>query len=96
MIWVRDWIVFSFFMDMPPMRPQNAVLEVLDTIELPGSRQCNGILFFEDCTRIQIVTFKNSQYVGEKALVVPAELDRKLRAYMQIVRPAFGKHSFFI
>ncbi len=26
--WLRDWLIFSFFVDMPPMRPQNAHLQV--------------------------------------------------------------------
>lgn len=76
------------------MRPQNAILEVLDTVEIPGSRQHNGLLFFQDCIRLQIVTFKNSQYVGEKARILPSTLEQKLRAYMRIVRPAFGLYSF--
>lgn len=26
--WLRNWIVFSLFIDIPPMRPQNGVLQV--------------------------------------------------------------------
>jgi len=46
-LWLRDWLIFSFFVDMPPMRPQNAVLEILEDVQFPGSRRANGILFFE-------------------------------------------------
>lgn len=90
--WLRDWVLFSFFTDLPPMRPQNAVLEIMDTIKPSGSRMRNGVLFHERTTRLQLVTYKNSQYVGEKLVLVPSSLDRKLRAYAKTIRPIFGMH----
>jgi hypothetical protein len=36
--WICDWIIFSFFTDMPPMRPQNAVLKIMTQIQLRGSQ----------------------------------------------------------
>ena len=93
-LWLRDWLIFSFFVDMLPMRPQNAVLEILEDIQFPGSRRANGILFFERMIRIQLVSFKNSRYTGERMIKVPSVLEKKLRAYVQHVRPAFGKFLF--
>lgn len=80
---------------MPPMRPQNAVLEVLTSVEPIGNRQHNGILFFKDNVQMQILVFKNSQYVGERTIIAPASLEKKLRSYMEVVRPAFGMQLLF-
>jgi hypothetical protein len=88
--WLRNWVVFSFFTDLPPMRPQNAVLQVLDSVEPKGTRTQNGILFYAKTSVLQMVIFKNSKFVGDKMIPVPSNLDQKLRAYMNIVRPAFG------
>jgi hypothetical protein len=88
--WLRDWIIFSFFMDLPPMRPQNAVLQILDVVEPKGSRTQNGILFFENAVRLQIVVFKNSRFVGDKVIPVPILLAKKLRAYIEVIRPVYG------
>ena len=81
-LWLRDWLIFSFFVDMPPMRPQNAVLEILEDVQFPGSCQANGILFFEHMIRIQLVSFKNSRYAGERMIKVPSELEKELCAYV--------------
>ena len=94
-VWLRDWILCSFFLDMPPMRPQNAVLEILTQEESIGSRQHNGILFFAKSIRLQIVHFKNSQYVGEKIVIIPQQLEQKLRLYMEMIRPIFGISLYF-
>ena len=94
-LWLRDWVLFSFFVDMPPMRPQNAVLEILEEEQLPGSRRANGILFYQNSIRLQLVSFKNSRYMGERVVVVPPALEKKLRAYMQFIRPVFGNFTFY-
>lgn len=94
--WLRDWIIFSFFVDMPPMRPQNAVLEILTSVETLGNRQHNGILFFKNSIQLQIVTFKNSQYIGEKTIIVLPTLEKKLRAYVEVIRPFFSTVKLFI
>src|SRR3954464_1873536 len=88
--WLRDWILCSFFLDMPPMRPQNAVLQILTQEESIGNCRHNGILFFAKSIRLQIVHFKNSQFMGEKIVIVPQQLEQKLRLYMEVVRPIFG------
>lgn len=90
--WLRDWMIFSFFMDMPPMHPQNANLEILDQVETIGSRRHNGVLFYSNMVRLQLVTFKNSRYVGEKMVLVPSTLEKKLRSYVKLIHPAFGMY----
>jgi len=65
LIWLRNWIIFSFFLDIPPMHPQNVVLQIMDAFEVPSSQRINGILVLEDLIQVQLVFFKNSQYIRE-------------------------------
>jgi hypothetical protein len=76
------------------MRPQNAILEIMDTIEPVGQKQRNGIYFFEQGSQLQLASFKNSRFFGERILDLPSSLDKKLRAYLQFVRPIFGNFIF--
>ena len=64
-------MIFSLFVDLPPMRPQNGELQILPTIESAGSRRTNGILFFESSTDLQIIKFKNARAHGEHVLQLP-------------------------
>lgn len=84
--WLRDWVIFSFFTDMPPLRPQNAKLQLMQRIEPPGQRKTNGIYFDKDSAIVQYVTYKNSRYLGAKTIVIPPELNGKLRRYCGYVR----------
>jgi hypothetical protein len=94
--WLRDWVIFSFFVDLPPMRPQNAELQIMDVVEPKGSRTRNGILFFKDAVHIQIVLFKTKRFIGDRVMPVPASLEKKLRAYVEVVRPVYGTQYVFI
>jgi hypothetical protein len=88
--WLRDWVIFSLFIDIPPMRPQNGELEVMDQLEPAGSRRTNGILFLKERTSIQIVQFKNAVFHGEHIIDLPDQLATKIIAYMNIVRPVYA------
>jgi hypothetical protein len=82
-------------MDLPPMQPQNVVLEILDTIEPHGAYQHNGILVFSTSSQMQVVTFKNAKYVGEKIIPLPALLDKKLQEYLNVIQPAYGMFAIY-
>jgi len=88
--WLRDWVLFSLFVDLPPMRPQNGELEILERPEYAGSRRTNGLVFFKSrISLLQIVCFKNATFLGEHVLDLPESLREKLLAYMRFVCPAY-------
>jgi len=74
------------------MRPQNAMLEIMDKVEVAGARTRNGLLVFEDSMRLQYVIYKNSatNSGGERIVAIPSALEKKLCMYLELVRPYFG------
>jgi hypothetical protein len=88
--WLRDWLIYSLFVDLPPMRPQNGELEIMDRREPAGSRQTNGLLFFKSRTVLQIVHYKNATFLGEHVMELPEKLQAKLLAYLRVVRPVYA------
>jgi hypothetical protein len=88
--WLRDWVIFSLFVDLPPMRPQNGELQILDHAEPAGSRQTNGLLFYKSRVSLQIVHFKNASFMGEHVVDLPEQLQTKLLAYLRVVRPVYA------
>ena len=74
------------------MRPQNALLEIMDKVEVAGARTRNGLLVFKDSMRLQYIEYKNSasNSGGERIMIVPTNLEKKLRIYLELVRPYFG------
>ena len=88
--WLRDWLVFSLFVDLPPMRPQNGELQIMDHPEPAGSRQTNGILFYKSRASLQIIHFKNAAFMGEHVVDLPDRLQAKLLAYLRVVRPVYA------
>jgi len=88
-MWLRDWVIFSLFLDMPPMRPQNGVLEILETVEYLGNRTSNGILVFEDAIYLQLAVYKNSRHIGEQVTQLSINFEKKIRMYLDIIRPQF-------
>lgn len=91
--WLRDWLVFSLFVDIPPMRPQNGELQIIKHPELAGCRRTNGLLFFKSRVSLQIVRFKNAAFMGEHVIDLPSNLRDKLLAYMRFVRPSYAFNS---
>ncbi len=88
--WLRDWIIFSLFVDIPPMRPQNGELQILKSPEPAGSRQTNGLLFLKSRISLQVVQFKNATFMGEHVIDLPKGLEEKLLTYMHWIRPAYA------
>jgi len=55
-----------------------------------GSRQTNGLLFYQSRITLQIVQFKNATFMGEYVIDLPKGLQDKLLAYMRWVRPVYA------
>lgn len=87
--WIRDWIIFSLFVNLPPMQPQNGNLQILGQLKPAGIRETNGVVFLESRAYIQIVKFKNAASHGEFIIDLPKELCLKLLAYACTVWPVY-------
>mgnify|MGYP000028099743 CR=1 FL=1 len=76
------------------MRPQNAFLQILNEENLAQTQKPNGIFLFETGSQLQLMEFKNAKFFGERVFDLPEVLDKKVRAYLNIVRPIFGNFVF--
>ena len=65
--------------------PQNAVLEILNELQLPGSQKVNGIYFFLMLSQLQLVRYKNMCFGGEKTQIIPPSLDKKLHLWIIVI-----------